>query len=187
MLELVAAMAAFLGPAVVLHVATTGSRRALLLPLASLAASLLVLALGATARALTFGALRRATAPHLAEGVGVGLAGAVLALFRLREVIGWPMAFFVIAFCPAVFEELAFRGLLHARLVALAGIRQGILITGATFALAHGITLGLPFHMGLGVYLSWLRHRSDSLVPGMLVHFVYNGTLLAVMAQTPAT
>ena len=29
-------------------------------------------------------------------------------------------------------------------------------------------------------YLGWLRERSDSLLPGMLMHFLYNGTLVAM-------
>ena len=79
---------------------------------------------------------------------------------------------------PAVFEELAFRGLLQARLIPLFGRTQGIILGGIAFALAHGITVGLPFHAFLGFYLGWLRERSRSLIPGMIVHFVYNGTLV---------
>ena len=48
------------------------------------------------------------------------------------------------------------------------------------FALAHGVGLGLPFHVGGGFYLCWLRARSGSLYPGMLLHFLYNGALVVI-------
>jgi membrane protease YdiL (CAAX protease family) len=84
----------------------------------------------------------------------------------------------VIALCPALFEELAFRGVIHGRFLALLGKSQGMLATGVCFGLCHGVTAGLPFHVGLGIYFSWLRERSSSLFPGMLTHALYNGALV---------
>ncbi len=65
--------------------------------------------------------------------------------------------------------------------MALLGRTTGILVAGMAFALAHGVTLGLPFHVGLGLYLGWLRVRSDSLLPGMATHFLYNGILVVAV------
>ncbi len=93
------------------------------------------------------------------------------------------MLFFVIVLSPAFFEELAFRGLLQSRLGLLLGAAQGAVVGGAVFGLAHGITYGLPFQWGLGVYLSFLRIRSDSLVPGMLCHGVYNGVIVMMLSS----
>ena len=42
----------------------------------------------------------------------------------------------------------------------------------------HGQTLGLPIHVGLGFYLTWLRHRSGTIWPGVLCHFLYNGSIV---------
>jgi membrane protease YdiL (CAAX protease family) len=97
---------------------------------------------------------------------------------ELRETLGRPLLLFVIGFCPGVFEELAFRGLLQGRLTALLGRNQAILATGAAFALAHGVTMAFPIHLSIGVYLCWLRARSGSLLPGMLLHAAYNSVLV---------
>ncbi|MEO0479886.1 MAG: type II CAAX endopeptidase family protein [Planctomycetota bacterium] len=89
-----------------------------------------------------------------------------------------PVALFVVAVCPALFEELAFRGAVFARFRHLFGVRSGIIYTSIAFALGHGQTLGLPIHVGLGFYLTWLRHRSGTIWPGVLCHFLYNGSIV---------
>ena len=198
-LELAAFMAAFLLPSLILYFTATGEWRALFQPVASLVASVLVIAIGATSRSLTFGGLKRTHSRFALEAAAVAVGSVVLALawvafarrampdagpsdiVTMRDVIGLPMTLFVVAFCPAVFEELAFRGLIHARFTALLGLRMGILCTGVAFALAHGVTIGFPFHVGLGIYLSFMRERSDSLLPGMLLHFIYNGVLVVLL------
>jgi membrane protease YdiL (CAAX protease family) len=79
---------------------------------------------------------------------------------------------------PAVLEEVMFRGMLQGRLLALMGLRTGMLTTAAAFAVCHGGTLALPIHFGLGLYLGWLRQRSGSVLPGMLAHFSYNAMIV---------
>jgi membrane protease YdiL (CAAX protease family) len=93
----------------------------------------------------------------------------------LRSELGLGLALFVLAILPGVFEEIAFRGLIQGRLSRLLGVGAGIVVSGAAFGLAHGVTLALPLHVGLGFYLGWLRVRSQSLLPGMVLHIVYNG------------
>ena len=38
----------------------------------------------------------------------------------------------------------------------------------------------LPIHLALGLYLGWLRQRAGSLLPGMLMHFTYNGAIVVL-------
>ena len=197
LLELTLLMLAFLAPPLLLQLAVKGDEATLLLPIASLASSLLVLTIDAFAGAESFLALRRGRLRHYVEGVLVAGLAFVLArgwvevveqltehrfeaLSPLREVLGTGGALLVIAVCPAIFEEIAFRGLVQGRLIALLGPLQGVLVTAAAFGLAHGFTLGFPLQASLGVYLGSLRLRSRSLIPGMLVHFLYNGALLFV-------
>lgn len=199
MLELVAVMFAFLAPALAVMLFAEGELAVILQPLASVGAALLVLLIGATARRYTFAGLRPASPFAFLEGAAVGLVGAAAAIgfiYGLSEIfheidfeafeeykdlLGMAMTLFVIAFCPAVFEELAFRGLLQGRMTALFGNWMGIFITAVTFALAHGLSIVTLFHLGIGVYLGWLRWRTDSLLPGMLLHFTYNGTIVVAM------
>jgi membrane protease YdiL (CAAX protease family) len=196
LVELCLLMAAFFVPALIILLTATGRERALAQPIAGVAASIMVLIVGLGARDAMFGGLNWPKIDYWIEAVGAALLSLLAAMgwmafvrsaiprfhqsewIALREYIGLPMAFFVIALVPGIFEELAFRGLLQARLTKLFGLYQGMLITGATFALAHGMTLGFPLHAGIGIYLCSLRRRSGSLLPCMFVHIAYNGVLV---------
>lgn len=197
-IELVLLLIAFTAPAVYIHFFAVGEMRALLYPIASLFSSMAILAIGALSPSYMFRGLKSAKLKYYLEALCVGVAGAVLALLysellrssmeiensefdAFRSKLGPLLSLFVIAVCPGIFEELAFRGLLHGRLQTIFGMHQGRYITGAAFALAHGFTAGFPFHAALGVYLSILRDRSDSLIPGMLLHFVYNGIIITFL------
>ncbi|MEZ6003873.1 MAG: CPBP family intramembrane glutamic endopeptidase [Planctomycetota bacterium] len=61
------------------------------------------------------------------------------------------------------------------------GTRSGTVVTAVLFTLAHGVTVATPFHLTLGMLLGFLRVRSGSLYPGMVLHFVYN-TLVVLLA-----
>ena len=47
-------------------------------------------------------------------------------------------------------------------------------------AAAMPVTYAFPIHLAIGPYLCWLRQRSGSLLPGMMVHVLYNGSLVVV-------
>ena len=87
---------------------------------------------------------------------------------------------FVVAVTPAVLEEVIFRGMLQGRLMALMGRFGGFFVTAVAFAVVHGQPVALPIHLSLGLYLGWLRERANSLLPCMLMHFLYNGTLVTL-------
>jgi membrane protease YdiL (CAAX protease family) len=76
-------------------------------------------------------------------------------------------------------EELTFRGLgfyvlrPYGRWVAILG-------TGLLFGLSHGLLLSLPIIIIFGCVLAWLRERTDSVYPGMLLHGTFN--LVALVA-----
>jgi len=190
LLELAAMMASFLVPYLAILLFATGRERALLMPLAGLAGGILVLLVGMTSAWYTFGLVRGARPALFGEAILAAAGTACLALGYvsllegapstepLRQVLGLELALFVVGFCPALFEELAFRGLLQGRFSALLGKGQGVLVAGTAFALAHGVTLGFPFHLGIGLYLCWLRNRAESLVPGMVFHFLYNSIIV---------
>jgi uncharacterized protein len=100
-----------------------------------------------------------------------------LAPFREHD---WPpwSAVLLIVVHPAVFEEIAFRGFLQERLGALMGARDALLLQAAWFAFLHLSPAVFPSHFVMGLCLGWLRLRTGSLVPGMLVHAAWNLTVL---------
>jgi membrane protease YdiL (CAAX protease family) len=199
-LSLAAIMACFLGPPLVVQLTTSGAHEALWMPIVSIAGSLLVLVVAHAGREYATQGLRGAAPRYFLEAVLVSAGTLVLALGwvklvkvafpnaidempALRREIGLPMMLFVISLCPGVFEELAFRGLLQGRLNVLMGRTQALLVVGAAFGAAHGFTLGLPFHIGIGIWLAYLRDRSGSLVPGMIAHMLYNAGIVVALSS----
>jgi len=81
-----------------------------------------------------------------------------------------------VAVAPFV-EELTFRGLGYSLLRPL-GALTAILWVGLAFGLAHGLLEGLPILIVFGCGLAWLRERSDSVYPGMVVHASFNAIAL---------
>jgi membrane protease YdiL (CAAX protease family) len=76
-------------------------------------------------------------------------------------------------------EELTFRGL-GFYVLRPYGKWVAILGTGVLFGLSHGLLLSLPIIIIFGCVLAWLRERTDSVYPGMLLHGTFN--LVALVA-----
>jgi hypothetical protein len=77
-------------------------------------------------------------------------------------------------------EELTFRGAGQS-LLGFLGRTPSILLVGLAFGLAHGLVEALLVLVPFGVALAWLRDRTSSVLPGMLVHGLFNGTALALI------
>lgn len=75
-------------------------------------------------------------------------------------------------------EELTFRGAGQS-LLRFLGRVPSILLVGVAFGLAHGLVEALLVLVPFGAALAWLRDRTSSVVPGMLVHALFNGVALA--------
>ena len=83
------------------------------------------------------------------------------------------------AIAPFV-EELTFRGAGQS-LLRFLGRVPSIVLVGIAFGLAHGLVEALLVLVPFGMALAWLRDRTESVLPGMLVHAVFNGAALAVI------
>jgi membrane protease YdiL (CAAX protease family) len=195
LLEFTLLMGALLGPQLVAWLLARNDEFALLLPFASLVSGVLVALVIAWAGPYGRVGLRPAHPGYFAEATlvaALSVAIAMLYVMGLEQLfpdaesglegmtsrLGLMLSVFVIAVTPAVLEEIIFRGMLQGRLMALFGRFTGFFVTAAAFAIVHGQPAVLPIHLGLGLYLGWLRERSDSLLPCMLMHFLYNGTLV---------
>jgi membrane protease YdiL (CAAX protease family) len=91
--------------------------------------------------------------------------------------------FVVVAVVAPVVEELTFRGLGY-RLLEPFGRWIAILGVGLAFGLAHGLVEALPILAAFGAGLAYLRMRTGSVYPGMLVHATFNGLVLIVAVAT---
>lgn len=107
-------------------------------------------------------------------------------LFRLRDtpfisMFGEaPLAWIVVigAVAPAVFEELAFRGLIFGLLKRHLRTAEVFVISSFAFAILHLSVPSLVTHVPMGLYFCWLRHRSGSIYPGIVAHFAHNFGLI---------
>jgi membrane protease YdiL (CAAX protease family) len=75
-------------------------------------------------------------------------------------------------------EELTFRGVGQS-LLRFLGRWPAILLVGVAFGAAHGLVEALLVLVPFGVALAWLRERTRSVLPGMIVHGVFNALALA--------
>ena len=78
---------------------------------------------------------------------------------------------------PAV-EELIFRGL-GFTLLAGYGNRVAIISTGFLFGIWHGLLIALPVLAAFGILLGWLRARTGSVYPCIVLHAIFNGIAVA--------
>ena len=83
------------------------------------------------------------------------------------------------ALIAPVVEELTFRGVGQS-LLGFLGRVPSLLLVGLAFGLAHGLVEALLVLVPFGIALAWLRDRTRSVLPGMLVHGLFNGIALAV-------
>jgi uncharacterized protein len=77
-------------------------------------------------------------------------------------------------------EELLFRGV-GFTLLRRYGFAVAAIVTAVAWGLAHGLLVGLLVLIPLGLALAWLRERTDSVVPGMIVHAVFNAVALVAV------
>jgi uncharacterized protein len=82
-----------------------------------------------------------------------------------------------------VVEELTFRGVGQS-LLRFTGRWPSILLVGIAFGLWHGLVEALLVLIPFGVGLAYLRDRTRSVVPGMVVHALFNGAALALAVLT---
>jgi len=93
--------------------------------------------------------------------------------------------FLVVSVVAPVVEELTYRGL-GFTLLAPYGTWVAILATGILFGAAHGLVAGLPVLTVFGIATAWLRARTGSVYPSMLLHGVFNGAALLLSVTVAA-
>ncbi len=117
-------------------------------------------------------------------GLGIDTQGE--AILRLIEMLDSPGWFFLVGvvFAPFV-EEIFFRSFLFQGFRQKYGWVRAMLLSSVIFAVAHLDPASLIPTFILGVVIVYLFHRSNSIWPGILLHFLINGfSLCAVFAST---
>jgi hypothetical protein len=86
--------------------------------------------------------------------------------------------FVVVAGVAPFVEELTYRGLGFAAVRDAHGAAAAVAVTAVAFGLAHGLVVALPVLTIFGAILAWLRLRTDSVYPTMMLHALFNGIAL---------
>jgi CAAX protease family protein len=97
----------------------------------------------------------------------------------------WALTAFGITLAPLL-EELFFRGFLYPVLERRLGLGVAVVLTAAGFALLHGSQLLFAWGPVLviflvGVVLTSVRAKRNSVAASLLIHMAYNGTISVLM------
>lgn len=78
-----------------------------------------------------------------------------------------------VAVIPALVEEFAFRGFVLNYLRKYSD-SLAILVSGVLFGLLHGNFAQIPFAIPVGLILGFIAVKTNSLLPGIIIHFINN-------------
>ncbi|MEX2318025.1 MAG: CPBP family glutamic-type intramembrane protease, partial [Pirellulales bacterium] len=99
----------------------------------------------------------------------------------------WALVLVTLALAPGVCEEFFFRGLLFGALRRTLSPTATVVATAILFGLFHvvGGNVFMPERFlpsaFLGLALGWVRLRTGSILPSILLHAIHNGFLLSIM------
>jgi membrane protease YdiL (CAAX protease family) len=117
-------------------------------------------------------------------GMDVPIHHMIIALSdpALPEIVFWTVAFSIVVVTP-IYEEFLYRGFLQPTAISIFGLHGGILIQCLIFTGLHLHSTYLPIFV-FAMALSYTRHWSGSLWPGILMHSFLNGsTILNIYFQ----
>ena len=81
---------------------------------------------------------------------------------------------FLICLIPGITEEIAFRGLIQHWLHTVLKPWRAIVLTAALFTALHMSVLSAPILFLAGMLFGWVKWKSRSLYPSILMHIIYN-------------
>ena len=110
----------------------------------------------------------------------------VVAFLQLHSSFDIVINLFVIAFLPAIFEEMCFRGALQRILIdVFKSPWMGIVVAGAFFSAFHFQFQGFLPRMMLGILLGAAFWYSGSLWTSIIAHFFFNGIQVVAASYYP--
>jgi uncharacterized protein len=110
--------------------------------------------------------------------INISFFGTHVNLYEGYKIYRFPVLimFYSIAFIPAIFEELAFRGVLYNYLNTFLDERLVVMVTGFAFGAIHLNFFALLWLVPFGIFIGSLRRKYNTLWYGVIFHFVFNIT-----------
>lgn len=94
--------------------------------------------------------------------------------------------YFIIGLMAPLVEEIVFRGaILRALLQWKSNPWVGILISAVLFSAIHMNPAQMPHAFLIGILLGWMYYRTDSIIPGVIYHWVNNSIAYLMFAFYP--
>lgn len=88
--------------------------------------------------------------------------------------------FVLLCLLPSITEEIAFRGLIQHWLHTVLKPWRAIMLASALFTTLHLSIVSAPYIFLLGMLLGWVKWKSRSLYPVILMHMVHNWVSITV-------
>jgi membrane protease YdiL (CAAX protease family) len=147
------------------------------------------------------GSWRRAVGLMLAALVAIWVLGAILGQFLdaggeqglvpdswdSSRAAPFAANFFVVAIIAPFVEELVYRGIGFGLISTFTGPVVAIVVTSLAFGLGHGLVVALPVLSLFGAILGWLRWKTASLYPPMILHGIFNAVALIAAVTVEAS
>lgn len=95
--------------------------------------------------------------------------------------------YFAVGLLAPVCEELVFRGAVLRALLRWSSLHWvAITVSALFFALIHANPAQMPHAFIIGLLLGWLYYRTDSVVPGIVYHWVNNSVAYIIYNLYPS-
>lgn len=93
---------------------------------------------------------------------------------------GWPAwsGYLSIAVVTPITEELLFRGLIQPKLEQTLRPGEALIVQAVLFSAAHLSPVILATHFAMGLAFGWVRRRSGSLLPSIVLHGAWNAWVI---------
>lgn len=101
-----------------------------------------------------------------------------ISYFKAYRLYNFPVLVMIysIALMPAIFEELAFRGVMYNYCSNFLDDRLVVAVTAFLFAIMHLSLISLIWLIPFGLFIGHLRHKYNTLWYGIIFHFMFNLT-----------
>lgn len=93
--------------------------------------------------------------------------------YKCDTILDVVMLYAAVAIVPALVEEFAFRGIILGSLRKYSD-SLAVLVSGVIFGLMHGNFAQIPFAIVVGLVLGYVAVKTNSLLPGIIIHFLNN-------------
>ena len=109
----------------------------------------------------------------------VGLQTMTDTEYNCDSVLDIVLFYVTVAVLPALIEEFAFRGVI-LNIFRKYSDGLAVLVSGVTFGLMHGNFTQIPFALVVGLVLGYIAVKTNSLLPGIIIHFLNNALSVTV-------